>query len=434
MLMQGELPPQAAVRTEEMLNYFRYDYPQPRDRSRPFTITTDMSLTPWNRDTRLLRIGLRGYDLPRSERPPANLVFLVDVSGSMMTMDKLPLVRCSLALLAERLNPRDRVSIVAYAGAAGLVLEPTADKSRVIDAVSRLEAGGSTAGAQGIELAYRIARSSFIDNGINRVILATDGDFNVGVTDTQALIDMVKRQRDSGITLTTLGYGTGNFNEAMMEQIADHGNGNYSYIDSAREAQKVLQQEMASTLFTIAKDTKIQVEFNPAYVSEYRLIGYENRALAEQDFDNDAVDAGDIGAGHQVTALYEIVPAGSRGWLPDRRYPENRRQADGSRNDELAWLRLRYKLPREDRSQLIEQPVRASLLRDARAPSGDTAFAAAVAAFGQRLRGDDNLNGFTFADARRLAASAGDDGSYWRREFLRLAERAEQRSAALERR
>jgi Ca-activated chloride channel family protein len=425
MLNAGRMPPQAAVRTEEMLNYFRYDYPAPSDRSRPFSIATDMTTTPWNGNTRLLRIGLRGYDLPREGRPPANLVFLVDVSGSMDTPDKHPLVQCSLALVAQRMGRRDRISIVAYAGAAGLVLEPTSDPQEVIKALARLRAGGSTAGGQGIQLAYQTARATMIEGGINRVILATDGDFNVGVTDNQALIDMVERERASGITLTTLGYGTGNYNEAMMERIADHGNGNYAYIDTPREAQKVLDQELASTLFTIAHDVKIQVEFNPNYVSEYRLIGYENRALREQDFDNDAVDAGDIGAGHQVTALYEIVPAGSPGWMPDRRYPENRRQAQGAGNGELAFLRLRYKLPGEAQSRLIERPVAASLVASARAPRGDAAFAAAVAAYGQRLRGDPWLREFGFADARRLAeAGAGDN--WWRREFLRLADLAEQ--------
>jgi Ca-activated chloride channel family protein len=424
LLNGGQLPPQAAVRTEEMLNYFRYDYPRPADRSRPFSITTDMTTTPWNANSRLLRVGLRGYDLPRQGRPPANLVFLVDVSGSMDSVDKLPLVQCSLALLAQRLSPRDRVAIVVYAGAAGLVLQPTSDRRAVIDALERLKAGGSTAGAAGIQLAYETARRGMIDGGINRVILATDGDFNVGVTNNETLVDMVERERSAGITLTTLGFGTGNYNEAMMEQIADHGNGNYSYIDSPREAQKVLDQELASTLFTIAHDVKIQVEFNPAYVSEYRLIGYENRLLAEQDFDNDAVDAGDIGAGHQVTALYEIVPAGNPGWLPDRRYPANRREAVGASNGELAFLRLRYKLPGQDQSRLIEQPVSAALVRSARAPSGDTAFAAAVAAYGQLLRGDNHLNGFSFADSRRLAQRARTD-DYWRREFVRLTELAE---------
>lgn len=423
-LQDGRMPPQAAVRTEELLNYFRYDYPRPSDRTRPFSITTDMTTTPWNPNTRLLRVGLRGYDIPRRDRPAANLVFLVDVSGSMMSRDKLPLVQCSLALLAERLNPRDRVSIVVYAGAAGRVLDPTSDKRKVQDVLMRLQAGGSTAGAAGIQLAYETARQNMIPGGINRVVLATDGDFNVGVSNTETLIDMVEREREAGIQLTTLGYGTGNYNEAMMEQIADHGNGNYAYIDSPREAQKVLDDELSSTLFTIAQDVKIQVEFNPAYVAEYRLIGYENRALREEDFDNDAVDAGDIGAGHQVTALYEVVPVGSRGWLPQRRYEANRRVGQGSGGSELAFLRLRYKLPGEGESRLIEQPVAASLVRTAGAPTGDTAFAAAVAAYGQLLRGDTNLGRFTFADARALAGRA-RLGDFWRREFIGLTEAAE---------
>jgi Ca-activated chloride channel family protein len=425
MLTQGSMPPQASVRSEEMLNYFRYDYPAPRDRTQPFSITTDMTRTPWNGETRLLRIGLRGYDIDRSGRPPANLVFLVDVSGSMDTADRHPLVQCSLALVARRMGPRDRISIVAYAGAAGLVLPATSDREQVIKALARLRAGGSTAGGAGIQLAYRTARENMIEGGINRVILATDGDFNVGITNNETLVDMVERERSSGITLTTLGYGTGNYNEAMMERIADHGNGNYAYIDTPREAQKVLDQELASTLFTIAHDVKIQVEFNPNYVSEYRLIGYENRALAEQDFDNDAVDAGEIGSGHQVTALYEIVPVGARGWTPERRYPENRPRAEGSANGEIAHLRLRYKLPGENQSRLIERPLSASLIRNASAPRGDSAFAAAVAAYGQRLRGDPWLRDFGFADARRLAQGA-VGGNWWRREFIRLTELAEQ--------
>jgi Ca-activated chloride channel family protein len=430
MLNAGQMPPQAAVRTEEMLNYFRYDYPAPEDRSRPFSITTDMTTTPWNEETRLLRVGLRGYDVPhRGGRPPANLVFLVDVSGSMNSLDKLPLVQCSLALLADRLGRQDRVAIVVYAGAAGLVLPSTSNRNEIVESLKRLRAGGSTAGAAGIQLAYQTARANMIDGGINRVILATDGDFNVGITNNETLVDMVERERAGGITLTTLGFGTGNYNEAMMEQIADHGNGNYSYIDSPREAQKVLDQELASTLFTIASDVKIQVEFNPAYVSEYRLIGYENRALREEDFDNDAVDAGDIGAGHQVTALYEIVPAGGRGWLPDRRYDANRRTADGAANGELAFLRLRYKLPGEQQSRLIERPVQASWLGSARPPAGDMAFVAAVAAYGQLLRGDTNLGRFGFADARSLAERA-RTGDYWRREFVRLTELAQRQRLA----
>jgi Ca-activated chloride channel family protein len=424
MLKAGEMPPPDAVRTEELLNYFRYDYPLPPDRARPFSVTTDVAVTPWNAETRLLRIGLRGYDVTRSERPPANLVFLVDVSGSMEEPDKLPLVQCSLALLAEQLTPRERVSIVVYAGNAGLVLPPTYDKEKVAAALARLQAGGSTAGGEGIALAYRVAEDNRIDGGINRIFLATDGDFNVGVTDTRALIGMVESERDKGITLTTLGFGTGNFNDAMMEQIADHGNGNYAYVDSPREAQKVLGEELSSTLFTIAKDVKVQVEFNPAYVREYRLIGYENRALTEQDFSNDKVDAGDIGASHQVTALYEIVPAGARGWLPDRHFPVNRRDAAGAANGQLAWLRLRYKLPDASESKLIEQPIAASLVASAGPPRGDTAFAAAVAGFGQKLRHDPWLKDFAFADARRLAASSAAD-DYWRGEFLRLVDLAD---------
>jgi Ca-activated chloride channel homolog len=431
MLNAGEMPPQAAVRTEELLNYFRYDYPAPRDRSRPFSVQADMTTTPWNPETRLLRVGLRGYDLPRRERPAANLVFLVDVSGSMNSADKLPLVQCSLALLADRLTSRDRVSIVVYAGAAGIVLEPTSSREAVVEALKDLQAGGSTAGGAGIQLAYDVARRNRIEGGINRVVLATDGDFNVGITNNETLVDMVEREREGGITLTTLGFGTGNYNEAMMEQIADHGNGNYAYIDSPREAQKVLDDELSSTLFTIAHDVKIQVEFNPAHVAEYRLIGYENRALREEDFDNDAVDAGDIGAGHQVTALYEIVPAGRRGWLPARRYEANRRIASGGAdNRELAFLRLRYKLPGQDQSRLIEEPVHAGLIDSARAPQGDVAFIAAVAAYGQLLRGDTNMGRFTFADARALAArNAGQN--FWRREFVTLLDLAGRRQVAM---
>jgi Ca-activated chloride channel family protein len=426
MLTAGQMPPPDAVRTEELLNYFRYDYPLPRDRSRPFSVTADVARTPWNPETRLLRIGLRGYDVERNARPPANLVFLVDVSGSMEEPDKLPLVKCSLALLAERLTAQDRVSIVVYAGNAGLVLPPTYDKAKVVAALSRLEAGGSTAGAQGIELAYRIAEQNKVEGGINRIFLATDGDFNVGVTDTRALIGMVETERDKGITLTTLGFGTGNYNDAMMEQIADHGNGNYAYIDSPREAQKVLNEELSSTLFTIAKDVKVQLEFNPAYIREYRLIGYENRALTEQDFSNDKVDAGDIGASHQVTALYELVPANAKGWLPERHFAANRREAEGAANGQLAWLRLRYKLPAESQSRLIEQPIAAKLVGGAGAPTGDTAFAAAVAAFGQKLRHDPWLKDFGFADARRLAAPVAG-GDYWRGEFVRLTELADRK-------
>ncbi|MGB3378124.1 MAG: VWA domain-containing protein [Allopontixanthobacter sediminis] len=416
-LRMDNLPPQDAVRTEELINYFRYDYAAPKDRTQPFTVTTDVAASPWNPNARLLRIGLRGYDLPREARPSANLVFLLDVSGSMNSPDKLPLVKTALAGLASELSPRDKVSIVVYAGAAGLVLEPTSDTRTIRSALDRLEAGGSTAGGAGLQLAYQIAEDNRIDGGVNRVILATDGDFNVGVSSQDALIEMIEAKRDSGITLTTLGFGTGNYNEAMMEQIADHGNGNYSYIDSAMEAKKVLGDQMQSTLFTIAKDVKIQVEFNPAVISQYRLIGYENRALREEDFDNDAVDAGDIGAGHQVTAIYEVVPVGSAGWIPPRRYGQTAAATTSERTAEAAHVKLRYKLPDGTTSRLIDTVVPAAAIRTSAPPRGDFAFAAAVAAYGQKLRKDPLLAGFSFADIDRLA---GPQGDFWRQEFRQL--------------
>ena len=420
-LMGGQPVPAEAVRTEEMINYFRYDYPRPATAREPFSVTTDLARTPWNADTELLRIGLRGYDVSSTQRQGANLVFLVDVSGSMNSEDKLPLVKTALAGLADRLRPDDRVSIIVYAGAAGMVLEPTANKTYVKAALDCLAAGGSTAGAQGIELAYQVARANYRKGGVNRIFLATDGDFNVGISDNGALEALVKRNRDDGITLTTLGFGSGNYNEAMMERIADVGNGNYAYIDTAMEARKVLEDELSATLVTIAKDVKVQVEFNPAQVSQYRLIGYENRALAEEDFTNDAVDAGDIGAGHQVTALYEIVPAGGAGWTPTRRYDANRAPVRAGRGNELAYVKLRYKLPDGTVSRELTRPVAA---QPTAAPSGDFAFAAAVAAFGQKLRGDKYLGRYGFADIRGLA---GAPGSYWRQEFVRLTELADRR-------
>ncbi|MCB2077207.1 MAG: von Willebrand factor type A domain-containing protein [Novosphingobium sp.] len=416
-ITQGQLPPKAAVRTEELINYFRYDYANPETRDTPFTVTTDVAVTPWNPATRLMRIGLRGYDLPRSARPPANLVFLLDVSGSMNSPDKLPLLKTALAGLAGELSRKDKVSIVVYAGAAGLVLEPTNDPSKIRAALDRLQAGGSTAGAAGLKLAYNIARDNFIEGGVNRILIGTDGDFNVGQSSTEGLIEMIEKERENGITLTTLGFGTGNYNEAMMEQIADHGNGNYAYIDSALEAKKVLGDQMSSTLFTIAKDVKIQVEFNPAKVSQYRLIGYENRALREEDFDNDKVDAGDIGAGHQVTAIYEIVPAGAKGWISPRRYDDPLPEAAKSQSQELAFVKLRYKLPNGKTSRLIEKAVPASLMARSVRPTGDFAFAASVAAFGQTLRGDEMMNGFSHDD---IVALAGRQTDFWRQEFIRL--------------
>ncbi|MEP2734677.1 MAG: VWA domain-containing protein [Erythrobacter sp.] len=420
-LTQGQVPPKAAVRTEEMINYFRYDYAKPKDRSQPFSVATDVATTPWNDDTYLMRIGLRGYDLPREDRPPANLVFLMDVSGSMGAPDKLPLVKTALSGLASELGRKDTVSIVVYAGAAGMVLEPTNDTRKIRRALNELRAGGSTAGGAGIQLAYQIAEDNFIKGGVNRVILATDGDFNVGIRDRSALVDMVKEKRDLGITLTTLGFGSGNYNEAMMEQIADHGNGNYSYIDTALEAKKVLGDEMQSTLFTIAKDVKIQVEFNPAIISQYRLVGYENRALREQDFDNDKIDAGDIGAGHQVTAIYEVVPAGKKGWIAPRRYEDKVPEAASRRMAEAAHVKLRYKLPNSDTSKLIDYVVTSRDITNARAPRGDFAFATSVAAFGQLLRGDELMQDFSFDDVKRLAGTQRQP-NFWREEFLKLTE------------
>jgi Ca-activated chloride channel family protein len=416
-LSMGNMPPRDAVRTEELINYFRYDYASPEDRRQPFTVTTDAAASPWNRDTKLLRIGLRGYDLSRSERPAANLVFLLDVSGSMNSHDKLPLVKNALSGLAGELSPKDKVSIVVYAGAAGLVLEPASDTKAIRRALDNLSAGGSTAGGAGIQLAYQIAEDNRIEGGVNRVILATDGDFNVGVSNQKALIEMIEDKRDSGITLTTLGFGTGNYNEAMMEQIANHGNGNYSYIDSALEAKKVLGDEMQSTLFTIAKDVKIQVEFNPAVVSQYRLIGYENRILREEDFNNDAVDAGDIGAGHQVTAIYEIVPAGAKGWITPRRYDDAPSVAATAQAGEAAHVKLRYKLPDGETSRLIYLVVPASALKTAAQPRSDFAFAAAVAAYGQKLRNDPMLAEFSYAEIEKLA---GPQSNFWRQEFKQL--------------
>ncbi|WP_336962736.1 vWA domain-containing protein [Sphingobium aquiterrae] len=423
MLLGGQPVPTDAVRTEEMINYFRYDYPLPDDRSAPFSVTTDVSTTPWNAGTRLLRVGLRGYDVARSQRPPANLVFMVDVSGSMQDADKLPLVKQALSTLADSLRPDDSVSIITYAGWVETLVEGSHDPAEIKAALSGLDAAGSTAGGAALALAYDTARAHRIPGGINRIIMATDGDFNVGLSDRKSLEEMVRQNREDGITLTTLGFGQGNYNDAMMEAVADLGNGNHAYIDSAMEARKVLDEDLSSTLFTIARDVKVQVEFNPALVSQYRLIGYENRVLREEDFTDDKVDAGEIGAGHQVTAIYEIVPADAPGWLAPRKYAASRtaiaRMGDAS---EIATVRLRYTLPDSDKSRLIERPVAATLLDQATKPDGDMAFAVAVAAFGQKLRGDTKLGDFSFADITHLA---GSQNGYWRQEFLQLVRIAE---------
>ncbi|HET6585834.1 MAG TPA: VWA domain-containing protein, partial [Nannocystaceae bacterium] len=347
-LHDGELPPASAVRLEELVNYFDYAYDEPEG-EHPFSVDAELAACPWNDEHLLVHVGLQGKTIASERVPARNLVFLLDVSGSMNEPDKLPLLKHALGLLAKQLRAEDRVSIVVYAGASGLVLEPTNDRRKIERALARLEAGGSTNGAQGIELAYQIARKSFVKGGINRVLLASDGDFNVGVTDLGELVKMIETERESGVALTVLGFGRGNLGDATMEQLADHGNGNYSYIDGPREAEKVLMREVDSTLVTIAKDVKIQVEFNPAEVAEYRLIGYENRMLAREDFNNDKVDAGDIGAGHRITALYEIVPAGTSGRIDPLRYAAAQPSIIAG-HGEIANVRLRYKLPDGDTS------------------------------------------------------------------------------------
>ena len=343
-IQQGRLPRRAAVRAEEMINYFTYDYPRPDNAEIPFKASARVYRTPWNPETKLLHIGLKGYDIERSQKPRSNLVFLLDVSGSMNAPDKLPLLKSAFRLLVSELGAADTVSIVTYAGRARTVLEPTkaSNKAKILSALDRLRSGGSTAGAQGIRTAYALAEQNFDADGVNRVIVATDGDFNVGIVDREQLKNYIARKRKTGVFLSILGFGAGNYNDALMQTLAQNGNGTASYIDSLREAQKVLVEEAGSTLFPIAKDVKIQIEFNPLLVSEYRLIGYETRQLKNQDFNNDKVDAGDIGAGHQVTALYEITPVGSPAELnTPLRY--DTADTDSGQSDELAFLRLRYK-------------------------------------------------------------------------------------------
>ena len=425
MLLAGERPPADAVRAEEMINYFDYGYPAPTRSTQPFRATTELAPAPWNRAHRLLQVGIQGYRVPAAAIPAANLVFLIDTSGSMQAEDKLPLLKRGFAELTARLRPQDRVSIVAYAGSAGLVLAPTPGdrKDLILAALDRLDAGGSTNGGEGLQLAYAQARAAFIPNGVNRVLLATDGDFNVGTVDQGALETLVADQRKSGVALTTLGFGTGNYDDAMAERLADIGNGNHAYIDGVEEARKVLVEELSSTLLTIAEDVKIQVEFNPAVVAEYRLIGYENRALRREDFNNDRVDAGEIGAGHDVTALYEITLVGGGGASVDPlRY--GKPAAAPARGDEVAWLRLRYKHPGEARSQLLESPVTLAQARRQASPS--LRWAAAVAAYADLLRGGRHVGGFGWPQVRELAAGArGDDASGLRAQFLALVDRAQ---------
>ncbi|MGJ5632704.1 YfbK domain-containing protein [Nostoc sp. CALU 1950] len=436
-ITQGELPPKDAVRIEELINYFTYNYPQPKGDAdaksqRPFSVTTEVAAAPWNPQHKLVHVGLQGKRLESETLPPSNLVFLIDVSGSMDDPNKLPLVQQSLKLLVNKLRPEDRVSLVVYAGNAGLVLPatPGSQKSKILAAIDRLEAGGSTAGGQGIELAYKIAKQSFLKSGNNRVILATDGDFNVGVSSDADLTRLIEQKRDQGIFLTVLGFGTGNYKDGKMEQLADKGNGNYAYIDTLLEAKKVLVNDLRGTLFTIAKDVKIQVEFNPAKVQAYRLIGYENRLLQNQDFNDDKKDAGDIGAGHSVTALYEIIPTGTKSdvKLPEidpLRYQRSGETASDAAGNELMQVKLRYKLPQDSTSQLITQTIQDVDLRADQIPSTNLRFAAAVATFGMLLRDSEYKGNANYDLVMKLATQGkGEDQEGYRGEFIRLVEQS----------
>ena len=422
-LEQGQMPPADAVRIEELVNYFQYDDPDPTG-DEPFAVRTEVSDAPWNPRHRLVRIGIQGRRMEVADMPASNLVFLVDVSGSMEP--DLPLVKAALARLVDELRDGDRVGIVVYAGAAGVVLEPTSEKREILDALDQLQAGGSTAGGEGIRLAYRLARDSFIRGGNNRVILATDGDFNVGVSSEGELVRLIEQEREDGVFLTVLGFGTGNLADARMEALADHGNGNFAYVDGQDEAEKVLVREMGGTLFTIAKDVKVQVEFNPALVDSYRLIGYENRVMAAEDFNDDRTDAGELGAGHTVTALYEVVPAGGGSDVRTRvdplRYQERRARAGEEASGELMTVKLRYKAPEGGESRLIERAVRDAGGR-LDAASADLRFAAAVAQWGMLLRGSPHAGDASYEDVLELARGAlGRDEHGDRAGFVRLVQ------------
>jgi len=428
-LTDGWVPEPDAVRIEELINYFSYDYPAATDAATPFKPTVSVYPTPWNPKTQIVQIGIKGYVPPVTEDKPSNLVFLLDTSGSMDEPDKLPLLKRAFGLLVDQLGENDTVSIVAYAGSAGVVLEPTkgSDKTKILAALDNLAAGGSTAGAAGIELAYQLAEQHKVADGVNRVILATDGDFNVGIDDPEDLKTFIKNKRDSGVFLSVLGFGQGNLGDDTMQALAQNGNGNASYIDSFKEAQKVLVADAGGTLNTIAKDVKIQVEFNPGVVSEYRLIGYETRALNREDFNNDKVDAGDVGAGTTVTALYEITPVGSGAELNDPLRYETDAAAtpDASAATEFGFLKLRYKEPNSDTSKLIEVPISKDLaVAGLDAAGADQRWAAAVVAFGQKLKGS-NYGEMSWADIRKLAQGArGEDEAGYRAEFMGMIDMA----------
>ncbi|MBL7915881.1 MAG: von Willebrand factor type A domain-containing protein [Bacteroidia bacterium] len=423
----GNLPPVDAVRIEEMINYFSYDYPEPKN-NEPFSIITEHSTCPWNKDHQLVSIALQAKKIPMSQLPPSNLVFLLDVSGSMNSEDKLPLLKKSIGLLTNQLRSIDKVAIVVYAGNAGLVLPSTSgnDKATILQALDQLSAGGSTAGGAGIQLAYKIALENFIPNGNNRVILATDGDFNVGVSSDGELVRIIEEKRTTGIFLTVLGFGTGNLKDSRMEKLADKGNGNYAYIDNIMEANKVLVKEAGGTLFTLAKDVKLQIEFNPQYVKAYKLIGYENRILQHRDFNDDKKDAGDLGSGHTVTALYEIVPAGSDdefSKVDPLKYQPTQKVNTG--NDEMLTVKFRYKDPQSETSKLITRVLAAKKVSSLDNASMNLRFAAAVAGFGLILRDSEHKGKADFKMVTSLARSAkGTDHSGDRAAFIQMVETA----------
>ena len=430
-LNNGQKPPANAVRIEEMVNYFNYDYPQPKGK-KTLEVITEISACPWNDQHRLVHIGLQGKKIATDKLPPSNLVFLLDVSGSMHAANKLPLLQSSLKLLVDQLRAEDKVAIVVYAGAAGTVLPATkgTDRQKIKEAINKLKAGGSTAGGAGIKLAYQIARENFVKEGNNRVILATDGDFNVGVSSNEALIKLIEKERESGVFLTALGFGVGNYQDDKMQELANKGNGNHAYIDNILEAKKVLVKEFGGTLFTIAKDVKLQIEFNPAKVQSYRLIGYENRLLAAEDFNNDRKDAGELGAGHTVTALYEVIPTGVKSNYiasvdPLKYQASTTPKAIINDSKELMTVKLRYKKPNGSTSQLIEKPIVDNQVTLEKT-SNNFRFSAAFAEFGLLLRDSEFKHTASFAQATRLAKSGkGKDENGYRAELIRLMEMAE---------
>ncbi len=420
----GQRPPKDAVRIEEMVNYFTYDYPQPKNDD-PFSVNTEISIAPWNTKHKLVHIGLQGKKIATEKLPPSNLVFLIDVSGSMNDVNKLPLLKSSLKMPVQELRPQDHVAIVVYAGAAGLVLAPTSgeNKKQIIDALENLQAGGSTAGGEGINLAYAVAKEHFKKEGNNRIILATDGDFNVGESSNASMERLVEQKRNDGIFLTVLGYGMGNYKDSKMETLADKGNGNYAYIDNITEARKVLVNEFGGTLFTIAKDVKLQIEFNPAKVKAYRLIGYENRMLKSEDFNNDKKDAGELGSGHTVTALYEIIPVGVESEfspVDNLKYQTNKIDPSAINTKELMTVKLRYKKPNEDISKLIVHPLIDENIALEKT-STNFRWSSSVAAFGMLLRESEYVKGFSYEKVVQMAQNAkGEDTEGYRTEFINM--------------